>query len=273
MSELIHAAAVIDPGARLADGVRVGPHAVIGADVEIAAETEIGAGAHVVGPTRMGRGNRIFPHACIGFEPQDLKFGGEYVRLEIGDRNVFREFCTVHRGTGGGGGLTTVGSDNLFMVYTHIAHDCHVGDRTVFANNATLAGHVDVEDDAVVGAFTAVHQFGRVGCHAWVGAYTQISMDALPYAKTAGSKAACYGPNRIGLERKGISPEAIAALERAFKLLARSGLNTQQAVAAIEEEHGTVAEVRTLVEFIAGSRRGIHKRSPRQVAARGADPA
>lgn len=272
MSELIHGTAIVDRSARLADGVRVGPYAVIGAEVEIGADSEIGAGARVLGPTRMGRENRVFPHACVGFEPQDLKFSGERVRLEVGDRNIFREFCTVHRGTGSGGGLTSVGRDNLFMVYSHVAHDCHVGDRTVFANNATLAGHVDIDDDVVIGAFTAIHQFCRVGCHAWLGGFTQVVMDALPFAKTAGSKAACYGPNRIGLERKGMGRETIRALEGAFKLLVRSGLNTQQAVTAIEEEAGTVPEVRTLLDFIATSQRGIHKRSPRQ-SGRGADPA
>jgi UDP-N-acetylglucosamine acyltransferase len=271
MATTIHPSAVVDPSADLDDGVVVGPHAVIGGEVVVGADCEIGAGARLLGPTVVGRENRIYPNACVGFDPQDLKFHGERVTLEVGNGNIFREFCTVHRGTGEGGGRTTIGDDNLIMVYTHIAHDCHVGSRTIFTNNASLAGHVVVEDDATIGAFATVHQFARIGRHAWIGPFTQLRMDALPYAKTVGVRALCYGPNRIGLMRKGMSKETVRSLDRAFGLLVRAGLNTRQAVAAIEEELGAIPEVRNLIEFIASSSRGVHKRSPKQASASGAD--
>ncbi|HTQ80115.1 MAG TPA: acyl-ACP--UDP-N-acetylglucosamine O-acyltransferase [Thermoanaerobaculia bacterium] len=262
---LIDPRAVIDPGAVLGQGVRVGPGAYIGRGVEVGDGTEIGAGAQVQGPTRLGRGNRIFPLAAIGFEPQDLKFGGEEVRLEIGDRNQFREFSTVHRGTAKGGGVTRIGSDNLFMAYSHIAHDCQVGSRTVFANNATLAGHVEVHDDASISAFSSIHQFCRVGRHAYVGGYTVVVMDALPYAKTVGQKAACFGLNTIGLKRKGFDTAAVSRLDRAFRLLVRSKLNTAQALERIRAEVGAPGawpEIDYLVEFVESARRGVHKAPP-----------
>jgi len=263
MSAQIHPLAVVDPSAILADGVRVGPFAVVGADVEIGEGTEVAAGAKIEGPARIGRENRIFSHACIGFEPQDLKFAGERVTLEIGDRNVFREGCTVHRGTAKGGGVTRVGSDNLFMTYTHIAHDCQVGSRTVFANNATLAGHVEVHDDASISAFSSVHQFCRVGRHAYVGGYSVITMDALPFVKTVGIKPAFYGVNKIGLSRKGVGAETIRHLERAMRLLVRSGLNTAQALAKIREELPGDPDVDYLISFIESAKRGVHKSAPR----------
>ncbi len=258
----VHPAAQVDPAARLAPGVTVGPFAVVGADVEIGEGTEIGAGAQVQGPTRLGRDNKVFPYACIGFPPQDLKYGGEPTRLEIGDRNQLRELCTVHRGTVKGGGLTTIGSDNLFMAYTHVAHDCHVGDRTIFANAATLAGHVEVHDDATISAFTSVHQFCRVGRHAYVGGYSVVVMDVLPYSKTVGAKPAVYGANPIGMQRKGMSEEQVARVERALDLLTRSKLNTSQALARIREELGGHAEIDYLVEFVESAKRGVYKSLP-----------
>lgn len=263
MSAQIHPLSVVDPSAVLADGVTVGPFAVIGAEVEIGEGTEVRAGAKIEGPTKIGRENRIYSHACLGFDPQDLKFGGERVTVEIGDRNVFREGCTVHRGTAKGGGITRVGSDNLFMTYTHIAHDCQVGSRTVFANNATLAGHVEVHDDASISAFTSVHQFCRVGRHAYVGGYSVITMDALPFVKTVGIKPAFYGVNKIGLSRKGVGAETIRHLERAMRLLVRSGLNTAQALAKIREELPGDPDVDYLVSFIESAKRGVHKSAPR----------
>lgn len=259
----IHPLAAIDPGAVLADGVTVGPFAVIGPGVEIGEGTEVGAGAQIQGPTRIGRENRIFPYAAIGFEPQDLKFQGERVSLEIGDRNQFREFCTIHRGTAKGGGVTRIGSDNLFMAYSHVAHDCQVGSRTIFANNATLAGHVEVHDDASISAFSAVHQFCRVGRHAYVGGFSVVVMDALPFAKTVGQKPGFFGINRIGLARKGVAPETIRRLDRALRLLVRSGLNTAQALEEIRKELGGDPEVDYLVTFVESAKRGVHKSLPR----------
>ncbi len=259
----IHPLAAVDPGAVLADGVTVGPFAVIGPQVEIGEGTEVGAGAQIQGPAKIGRENRIFPQAAIGFEPQDLKFRGERVSLEIGDRNQFREFCTIHRGTSKGGGVTRIGSDNLFMVYSHVAHDCQVGSRTIFANNATLAGHVEVHDDASISAFSAVHQFCRVGRYAYVGGYSVVVMDALPFAKTVGQKPAFFGINRIGLARKGVEPETIRRLDRALRLLVRSGLNTAQALEEIRKELAGDPEVDYLVAFVESAKRGVHKSLPR----------
>ncbi|MBV8200858.1 MAG: acyl-ACP--UDP-N-acetylglucosamine O-acyltransferase [Acidobacteria bacterium] len=263
MSSYVHPLAHVDPEAELGAEVRVGPFAVIGPGVEIGDGTEVGAAAQIQGPTRIGRGNHIFPQTAIGFDPQDLKYRGEPVRLEIGDRNMIREFCTVSRGTAAGGAVTRIGSDNLLMAYVHIAHDCQIGDRTVFANLATLAGHVEVHDDAVVGAFCTIHQFARIGRHAYLGAYTVMSKDALPYVKTVGVNPACYGINTVGLRRKGFDSAQLARLGKAFRLLSRSGLNTRQAVARIREELGGDAEVDSFVAFIESSRRGVTKAVPR----------
>ncbi|MDP9122917.1 MAG: acyl-ACP--UDP-N-acetylglucosamine O-acyltransferase [Acidobacteriota bacterium] len=263
MSSYIHPMAQVDPDAALGEGVRVGAFAVIGPGVEIAAGTEVGSGAQVQGPARIGRDNRIFPLACIGFEPQDLKFRGEEVRLEIGDRNQFRELTTIHRGTVHGGGVTRIGDDNLFMAYSHVGHDSQVGSRTVFSNNATLAGHVEVHDDATISAFSAVHQFCRVGRHAYVGGYSVITMDALPFVKTVGQKPACYGLNSIGLKRKGFSAGSVRSLGVAVRLLVRSGLNTEQAMARMRAELAGDADVDYLLAFISSAKRGIHKSLPR----------
>lgn len=274
MGAAIHPLAAVDPDARLGDGVRVGPFAVIGPGVEIGDGTEIGAGAQVQGPTRIGRENRIYPNAAIGFDPQDLKFQGEEVRLEIGDRNQFREFCTVHRGTSKGGGVTRVGSDSLFMAYAHIAHDCQVGDRIVFANNATLAGHVEVHDDANVSAFTSVHQFCRVGRHAYLGGYTVATLDALPFVKTVGQKPACYGLNSIGLKRKGVLEETIRRLETAYRILVRSRLPTPRAIERLRAELGDAGDpqVDYLIAFVESSQRGIIKSPPRGGGRGGGEP-
>ena len=257
MGKLIHSTAVIDSGADLAASVRVGAHAVIGPQVSIGEDTEIGPGAQVGGFTRLGEGNRIFPHACVGFEPQDLKYGGSETWLEIGDRNVFREFVTIHRGTEEGGALTTIGSDNLFMAYSHVAHDCHIGSRTIFSNAGTLAGHVEVQDDATVGAFSAVHQFCRVGRYAYIGGYSVITRDALPWVKTVGQKPLCYGVNTIGLQRKGFDAPTIERLKSAMRILLRSHLNTSQAVAKLREEFSGDEDIDFLIDFIEGSNRGV----------------
>jgi UDP-N-acetylglucosamine acyltransferase len=270
-SSHVHALAHVDPEAVLGADVRIGPFAVIGPGVEIGDGTEIGAGAQIQGPTRIGRANRIFPQAAIGFDPQDLKYRGEPVRLEIGDHNTIREFCTVSRGTAAGGAVTRIGSHNLLMAYVHIAHDCQLGDRTVFANLATLAGHVEVHDDAIVGAFCTVHQFARIGRHAYLGAYTVLSKDALPFVKTVGVKPACYGINSIGLKRKGFDGAQVARLGRAYRLLTRSGLNTRQALARMREEVGGDPEVDHLIAFVESSRRGVTKAVPRGMGRGAAD--
>ncbi len=269
MSAEIHPAAVVDPTAELAEGVSVGPYAVVGAQVHLAEGTQVGAGAQVYGPTSVGRDNRIFPHACVGFEPQDLKFEGGQTRLVIGDRNRFREFSTVHRGTEHGGGLTTIGDDNLFMAYTHVAHDCHVGNRTVFSNAATLAGHVTIDDDATIGAFSAVHQFCRVGRHAYIGGYSVITKDALPWVKTVGIKPACYGVNTIGLERKGMAEATIQTVSDAMRILLRSKLNTTQAIDKIRRELPDSPEIAYLIEFLESSQRGLITALPGRRGPRG----
>lgn len=269
MASQIHPSAIIDSSAELGADVVVGANAVIGAEVEVGDGTEIGSGAQLAGPTRIGRNNKIFPLACIGFDPQDLKFAGERTTLEIGDRNHFRELTTVHRGTGKGGGLTRIGSDNLFMAYSHVAHDCFVGDRTVFANSATLAGHVEIHDDVTISAFSAVHQFTRVGRHAYIGGYTVLTQDALPFSKTVGQKPAVYGLNRIGLERKGLPAASIDRLEKAIRLLVRDGLALGTAIERIRTEIEQDEHVRYLLEFLQASSRGVVRGAPGRRRARG----
>jgi UDP-N-acetylglucosamine acyltransferase len=254
-----HPTAQISPRAVLAPDVTVGPYAIIEADVTLGAGCSVGAHASLRGPMVIGAGCAIYPFASMGSDPQDLKFKGEPTRLAIGDRNTFREFVTINRGTGGGGGITTIGDDNYFMAYAHVAHDCHVGHGTIFANAATLAGHVTVEDGATVGAFSGVHQFCRVGRQAFIGGYSVVTQDALPYVKTVGNRATTYGVNTIGLERKGFSSESIEALRRAYRLLKQSGLNIGQAVERIETELSESEECRELVAFIRSSQRGIIK--------------
>ncbi len=257
MTAELHPTAIVDRGAELGEDVVVGPYAVIGAAVQVGDGTKVGAHATIYGETVLGRANRVFPHAAIGFDPQDLKYKGESSRLVIGDRNQFREFCTINRGTKFGGGETRIGDHNLFMTQSHVGHDSRVGSRTVFTNAATLAGHVVVEDDATIGAFSAVHQFCRVGRHAYIGGYTVITMDALPFCITVGIKPVCMGVNRIGLERKGKSAEDIGAIERAVRVLTRSRRNKTQALEELDTEHAGHADVDALIAFIRGSARGF----------------
>lgn len=259
----IHPTAIIDPQARLHSSVRVGPYAVIGPEVEIGEETEVGAHAIIEGPIRIGRRNRIFPHASVGLIPQDLKFKGERSEVIIGDDNRIREFVTLHRGTEGGGAVTRLGNDNLIMAYSHVAHDCQIGDHCILGNAATLAGHVVIEDWAIVGAFCGVHQFCRIGRHAYIGACTVITQDVPPFSLVVtGRETKCFGVNAIGLERRGFTPERIGAIEHAFRLLLRSKLNTTQAIAEIRTALNGSADVQQLVEFLESSRssgRGLTK--------------
>jgi len=250
--------AVISSEAALAHDVTVGPYAVIGAQVTIGAGTVIGPHVRIDGPAAIGERNRFVGQCSIGTEPQDLKYKGERTELRIGSDNVFREFVTVNRGTIGGGGITTIESNNFFMAYAHVAHDCHVGSGTVFANNATLAGHVEVGDFSTIGAFSAVHQFCRVGEHAFIGGGSICTQDVLPFVKTVGNRPAkTYGINTIGLDRKGFSKETIEALQRAYRILIRSKLKAADALARIETELGHIPEVRYLAEFVRSSQRGV----------------
>ncbi len=253
----IHPMSVVDPGAVLGEATVVGAYSVIGPDVSIGADCMIGPHAVIEGPSRIGARCRVFPFACLGTPPQDLKYRGERTTLEIGDDNTFREGVTVHRGTAGGGGVTRIGSGNLLMAGSHVAHDCQVGSGVIFANAATLAGHVTVEDGATVGAFSGVHQFCRIGQHAYIGGYSVITQDALPFVLTVGNRARSFGINVIGLERKKFSPEAIQALKRAYRILFRSRMAQKEALERLDAEVGECAEVRDLAAFIRDSERGV----------------
>jgi len=254
---VIHPTAQVDPGARLGDGTSVGAFSVIGPEVALGPDCVIGPHAVLEGPTMIGARCRVLPFACIGTPPQDLKYRGERTTLEIGDDNIFREGVTVHRGTAGGGGVTRVGSRNLLMAQTHVAHDCRVGSDVIFANAATLAGHVTVEDGATIGAFSGVHQFCRVGEQAYIGGYSVITQDALPYVLTVGNRARSFGINVIGLERRKVPPQTIQALRQAYRILFRSKLTLQAAVDRLAGEIAACEQVRRLVEFIRASQRGV----------------
>jgi UDP-N-acetylglucosamine acyltransferase len=250
--------AIVSSEAALADDVVIGPYAIIGPHVTIGAGTTVGPHMRIEGPARIGERNRFVGQASIGTDPQDLKFRGEKTELRIGNDNVFREFVTINRGTVGGGGVTTIGNGNFFMAYAHVAHDCHIGSTTIFANNATLAGHVEVGDFANVGAFSAVHQFCRVGDHAFIGGGSICTQDVLPFVKTVGNRPAkSYGINTIGLQRKGFDKETIEALQRAYRILTRSKMLLQDALNRIDTELGSSAEVRYFVEFVRASQRGV----------------
>ena len=255
----IHSTAIIHPEAELAEDICIGPYSVIGAGVSIGAGTEIGSHVVIDGPSKIGKDCKFFSFASIGQVPQDLKFHGERSELVIGDNNVFREFVTFHRGTEGGGKKTLIGNDNFFMAYTHVAHDCHIGNSIIMGNAATLAGHVTVEDFSNIGAFSGIHQFCRVGKFGFIGGYSVITKDVLPYSKTVGNRAHCYGMNIVGLRRKGLDPETIRLIKHCFRLLLQSKLNTTQAVEIMEKELPAPAEVTYLIRFIKESRRGIIK--------------
>lgn len=254
----IDVTSIISPDAILGEDVTVGPFCIIGSNVIVGQGSTIGPYTRIEGPTRIGARNRFFGQSSIGTEPQDLKFRGEKTELVIGDDNVFREFVTVNRGTQGGGGITTLGSSNFMMAYSHVAHDCHVGSEVIFANAATLAGHVEVGDFATIGAFSAVHQFCRVGEHAFIGGFTVATQDALPFVKTVGSRPAkTYGINTIGLERRGFSKESIEAVQRAYRILLRSKLRLDDALVRIENELAEFQETRYFAEFVRSAKRGI----------------
>jgi UDP-N-acetylglucosamine acyltransferase len=254
---MIHSTAIIHPDAKLADGVSVGAYSLIGPHVEIGADTRIGPHVVIEGHTRIGQGNEIFQFCSIGGSPQDKKYDDEPTRLEIGDRNTIREYCSFNVGTSQDVGVTRIGSDNWIMAYVHVAHDCQVGDHTIFANNATLAGHVHVGDWAILGGFTGVHQFVRVGAHSFCGVSTVLLQDLPPYVTVSGNPSRPHGINSEGLKRRGYSSESIMAIKRAYRALYRSGLSLEEARKIIAEAAVEDQSVKVFSDFIAVSNRGI----------------
>lgn len=256
----IHPTAIVHPTARIAATADIGPYCIIGEEVEIGAGTRLMANVYAEGPTWIGEENIFYPYTTVGVASQDLKYKGERAETRIGARNRIREFVTIHRGTEGGGLVTRLGDDNLLMAYVHVAHDVHVGNNTVLANGVTLGGHVMVGDWAVIGAFTGVHQFCRIGRHAFIGGYSVVTQDVLPYSTSVSEREIhVFGANRTGLERRGFGSERVEALQRAFRLLSRAGLNTSQAVDRIRAEIASTPEIDELLAFIAASQRGFVK--------------
>ncbi len=256
----IHPSAVVAAGIRVPESCTIGPFCLVGEGVEMGEHCELVSHVVLGGPAKLGSHNRIHPFAVVGVGPQDLSYTGEPTRLEIGDHNEIREYVTIHRGTVKGGGLTAIGSHCLLMAYAHIAHDCVIGDHVIMANAATLAGHVTVEEWAVVGALCPVHQFVRVGAHSYIGGGTTITQDVMPFAKTSAVRDVhAYGANSVGLERRGFSKERVRAIRNAFRVLLAAKLNTTQALERIEREVEQTEDVRMLVEFIRSSERGILK--------------
>lgn len=254
---MIHPSAVVQPGARLAPGVSVGPYSIIGEQVAVGEGTWIGPHVVIDGHTRIGRNNRIYPFASIGAPPQDKKYAGEDTAVEIGDGNTIREYVTINRGTALDSKVTRVGADNWIMAYVHFAHDCQIGSHTVFANACELAGHVRVEDWAILGATTLVHQYVRIGAHSFTGMGTYLDRDLPPYVKAAGNMAKPYGINSEGLRRRGFAPETINALKRAYRTLYRQGHALEDAKRDLEAQAGGCPEVGAILDFLSRTRRGI----------------
>lgn len=260
MSVSIHPTAIVSPEARIGAGCTIGPFCTVGPEVVLGDGVVLDSHVVVDGRTTVGDQTRVYPFASIGLAPQDLKYAGEPTSTEIGKRNHIREFVTIHRGTAGGGGITRIGDGNLLMAQAHVAHDCQIGNEVIMANAATLAGHVEIADRANVGAYSGVHQFCRIGREAFVGGYSVVVKDALPFAISQGNHAKCYGLNRIGMKRRGYPKETIEKLHHAYHLLLSSKLNTTQAVERIRSEISGCPEVDYLVEFIESSSRGVVKR-------------
>lgn len=254
---MIHKQAIVDPSAKIAANVEIGPWTIIGPGVEIEEGTWIASHVVVRGPTRIGKNNKIYQFATIGEGSPDKKYGGEPTRLEIGDGNIFRECCTIHRGTVQGGGVTRIGNENLFMAYTHVAHDCTVGNQVVFSNNASIAGHVRVDDYVVLGGMVGVHQFCSLGAHSFAAGASVIVKDVPPYIMVSGHPAESHGLNTVGLERKGFSPNTIAALKRAYKLVFRQSLTIQEAIEELKSMAAETPEIGMMIEFLSKATRGI----------------
>lgn len=259
MPTFIHETAIVSPKAQLGESCRIGPFCTVGGEVSLGRGVRLDSHVVVDGRTAIGDETHVFPFASIGLAPQDLKYAGEPTATEIGKRNQIREFVTIHRGTAGGGGLTKIGDDNLFMAQAHVAHDCRIGSNVIMANAATLAGHVEIADRANVGAYSGVHQFCRIGLEAFVGGYSVVVKDAPPFAIIQGNHAKCYGLNKVGLKRRGYSKETIEKLHHAYHLLLTAKLNTTQAVERIKKDIKDCKEVDILVEFIESSKRGVVK--------------
>jgi UDP-N-acetylglucosamine acyltransferase len=257
MSAEIHSSAVVDRAAKIGRNVRIGPGCVIGAKAEIGDDCWIGAHVVIDGRIRIGRANKIFHFASLGAPPQDKKYADEDTAVEIGDNNTIREYVTINRGTALDAGVTRLGSDNWVMAYVHFAHDCQIGNHTIFANACQLAGHVTVGDWAIFGATTLVHQFVHIGAHAFTGMGTYLAQDLPPYVKAAGNMAKPYGINSEGLRRRGFTPDQIAALKRAYKTLYRAGLSLEEAKRELEAQAGQCAPVGLIVEFLKNSKRGF----------------
>ena len=254
---MIHQTAIIDPSAKIADDVEIGPYSIIGAGVEIDTGTWVGPHVVINGPTKIGKENKIFQFASIGEVPQDLKYSGQPTRLEIGDRNTIREYVTFNRGTEEGGGVTQIGCDNLFMAYVHVAHDCKVGNHAIFANSSSLAGHVEVGDHAILGGFTLVHQFTRIAPHSFCSMGSAVNRDVPPYVIVSGNYAKPHGINKIGLKRRGFSDELIRAISSTYKLLVRSRKTRDEVMKEVQPLADKFPEVKVFVDFIASSERGI----------------
>jgi UDP-N-acetylglucosamine acyltransferase len=256
----IHPTAIIDPSAKIPASCDIGPYCVVGANIELGENCRLVSHVVLGGPSKFGHGNQIYPFAVVGSDPQDITYRGEPTRLEVGDRNIIREYVTISRGTLKGGGTTRVGNDTLIMAYTHVGHDSVIGDHSMLINGATLAGHVTVEEWAVVGALCPVHQYVRIGTHSYVGGGTTITQDVLPYSMTSAERDThAFMLNKVGLQRRGFSAERIGKLHHAFKVLLASKLNTSQAVERLRTEGALGEDVDLLVRFIEGSQRGVIK--------------
>ena len=255
----IHPTAIISPKAEIASDCHIGAYCIVGDEVKLDKKVRLDSHVVVDGKTFISEGTHVFPFVSIGLAPQDLKYAGEPTSVKIGKRNHIREFVTIHRGTEGGGGVTQIGDDNLLMAQAHVAHDCQLGNEIIMANAATLAGHVQIADRANIGAYSGVHQFCRIGREAFVGGYSVVVKDAMPFATIQGNHAKCYGLNRVGMRRRGYAKETIEKLNYAFRLLLSAKLNTTQAVEKIKQEITDCPEVDLLVEFIETSKRGVVK--------------
>ena len=254
---MIHPTAIIQPGAKIADNVSIGPFSVIGENVSIGSGTTVAAHVVIEGWTDIGSDNQLYQFSSIGAPPQDLKYAGEQTSLKIGDRNRIREFVTLNRGTAEGGGVTSIGNDNLFMAYSHVAHDCVIHDHAILANGATLAGHVEIESSAILGGLSAVHQFCRIGCHTMISGGAMVAQDIPPYTVAQGDRAKTMGLNLIGMKRRGFSEETIHGIKKAYRIIFRSGMRLEEALVMVVKEIESTAELDHFVNFIKQSQRGI----------------